>query len=214
MKKLIFIMLIAISAVSAVAFIRESGVVKWSAGLKDMPDTADAQQIMRTIQRAYELEAKAACTFDISEFPTVFINDPRGGALDPSTAEFVRDVLNGPSLPAPGYLDYKVAYYQWWAEGAARWEALQARAAAEGRNLTQDEMASLVDSKGRMAGPRGCPGPEAGGSKIDLEFLSLHINGDVASVVFDDGPRTNQMTLVKVNHQWYIAGNRILALHP
>jgi len=75
-------------------------------------------------------------------------------------------------------------------------------------------MASLVDSKGRMAGPRSCPGPESRGSKIDLEFLSLHINGDVASVVFDDGPRTNQMTLVNVNHHWYIAGNRILALHP
>jgi hypothetical protein len=175
-----------------------------------MPNTADTERIVQTIKRAYELEEKAARTFDTTEFASVFINDPRGGTLDASTIDFVKDVTNNPRLTMIGYLDYKVAYYKWWEIGALQIEALQDKAQAEQRPLSQDELLSLVDSKGRVAMPRA-QGPI---SPVYLEFLSISIDNDVAIVVFDDGPRTNKMILVRVNEEWYIAGNEILSVHP
>jgi len=48
----------------------------------------------------------------------------------------------------------------------------------------------------------------------EIKFISITINDDHAIATFDDGPRTNEMTLVKVDGKWLIAGNKILSLHP
>jgi hypothetical protein len=45
-------------------------------------------------------------------------------------------------------------------------------------------------------------------------FIAIAIDGDQSVATFDDGLRTNEMTLVKVDENWLIAGNKILALHP
>lgn len=70
----------------------------------------------------------------------------------------------------------------------------ESKAQAEGKSLIPD----YIESSGRVAMPR------AQGS----------IDGDTALAIFDDGPWTNRMTLVKVNNQWYVAGNEILAVYP
>lgn len=44
--------------------------------------------------------------------------------------------------------------------------------------------------------------------------LYLIENGEIASVIFDDGPGTNKMIVVKIKDKWYIAGNMILSVHP
>ncbi|MCS7178877.1 MAG: hypothetical protein N0A03_06340, partial [Anaerolineae bacterium] len=154
-------------------------------------------------------EEIAARTFNTTEFAEVFINDPRGGKLDDSTLRFIEEVY-GTDLTSAGYLDYKIAYYKWWASGARKIEALQSKAQAEGRPLSPEELSSLIDSSGRIAMPRA-QGPI---QKVNLQFHSISIEGDTAVVIFDDGPRTNRTTLVKVNGRWYIAGNKILAVHP
>lgn len=177
---------------------------------RNIPDTPDAKAIQQTIKVAYEIEEVAARTFDTSRFSEVFINDPRGGKLDDSTLKLVEEMLGRKDLTAAGYLDYKIAYYKWWERGAQKIEALQSKAEAEGRALTPEELYSLVDSSGRIAMPRA-QGPI---QEVNLDFYSISIDGDVAVAIFDDGPRTNKMTLVKVNGRWYIAGNEILAIHP
>lgn len=173
-----------------------------------IPDAPDAQEIQQTIKKAYEIEAIAACTFDTSEFASVFINDPRGGKLDDSALQLIQDVL-GIDPTSAGYLDFELAYYKEWELGALKLEALEAKAQAEGRSPTPEELASLIGSSGRIPAPRAC-----WSGQLHLDFYSISINGDTAVAIFNDGPRTNRMTLVKVNGQWYIAGNEILAIHP
>jgi hypothetical protein len=109
-----------------------------------------------------------------------------------------------------GYLDYKIAYYSWWEKGALKYEELKRNADNENRALTTNEVKTLVDNKGRMALTR----LKSESVPAKLTFLSIDIKNDVAIAVFDDGPRTNQMTLVKVENKWFIAGNKFLSIHP
>jgi hypothetical protein len=209
MKKIFVITAMLALALVTLAFDAGSLFKQSGDRARNIPDTTDAKEIQRTIEKAYAVEEIAARTFDTTEFAKVFINDPRGGRLDDSTLQFIKEVL-GTNLTSTGYLDYKLAYYKWWEAGARKIEALQSKAQAEGRPLTPEEASSLIDSSGRIAMPRAQgPAPE-----IWLDFYSISIEGDIAVAIFDDGPRTNQMTLVKIDGQWYIAGNEILALHP
>ena len=176
-----------------------------------VPQTTDALQIQEVIKKSYELEALAGRNFDLSSFQDVFINDPRGGVLSSNTIGFVNDVTTEPKKPSYGYLDYKIAYYSWWKNGATKIEGLQAKAEKENRpSLSKDELNSLVDNKGRMAMGR----MQGNYVPSNLVFSSIDIQGEVAVAIFDDGPRTNQMTLVKVNNKWLIAGDIFLSIHP
>lgn len=182
-----------------------------------IPDTPDSTQIQHVLQRAWTLESEAAHTFDTSEFASVFVNDPRGGELGTSTIDFVRHVWEETGHPladnrdyVPGYLDYKQAYFAWWERGALQFEALQAQAEREGRALTPEEARSLVDASRRAAMPRA-QGPI---DPPNLEFKSIRIDDTTAVAVVSDGPRTWELTLVKVNDQWLIAGGKIVSIHP
>ncbi len=174
-------------------------------------DSIDTKQIEDVIIKSYELEVAASNTFDTSSFASVFVNDSRGGKLSNSTNSFINSVSkindSGTNL---GYLDYKLSYYNWWKEGASKFEILQSKAVQEGRGLSKDELKTLVDKDGRLAMPRG----QLNGKSVALQFLSISIENDLATVVFDDGTRTNQMTLVNIKDKWLIAGNIIKSVHP
>lgn len=213
----IFIAFMAITYTRTV--FTESEAVRASSGV---PDTAEAKKIQATIFKAYEIEANAARSFDTSQFASVFTNDSVA-VLEPSTIEFIQEVAKDVaktdgklthllSRPADklGYLDYKLAYYTWWRAGAEKGEALQAVAEKENRELTQEERQSLIDASGRVAPPRA----QGMTSVPELKFESIEIKGDVALAVCDDGPRTIEMTLVKKAGQWYLAGGKLLRLHP
>jgi len=176
----------------------------------DILDTEEAKQIQEVIAKSYEIEAIAANTFDTSLFSSVFVNDPRGGSLSESTNEFIKSVTTNNASENLGYLDYKLAYYNWWKQGALKFEQLQTKATQEGRSITKDELKTLIDEHGRLAIPRS----QISSQDQTLKFLSLSINGEIASVIFDDGPRTNKMIVVKIKDKWYIAGNMILSVHP
>ena len=173
-----------------------------------LPLPADLQAVVATIERAYLLEAQAARTFDLSEFPDVFSNDPRW-EVGEATIQTVRELTRNPDLETAGYLDYKLAYYSWWRDGALRFEAVHATAEAEGRGLTVEESRSLVDETGRVAAPRRADPIE----EIHLDIQFVHVYGDLATVILDDGPFTSEKTLVLVNGHWYIAGSKNLASH-
>ena len=140
----------------------------------------------------------------------MYVNDQRGGELSASTLEFIHSVVGDRSPSYLGYLDYKIAYFSWWKTGALKIEELINRATQENRNLSESELKSLIDEDGRVAMPRS-QGMQA---STELQYFSLDIVKDVATVVFDDGLRMNQMILVKSGSRWYIAGNKILSLHP
>jgi len=201
---IVSIMMLSISALAPSTFVSERRAYD------GLPHSMDAELIKETIQKSYEIENTAAMTFDLSLFETVYTNDQRGGELSPSTLELIRSVTGDHSPRNFGYLDYKIAYFSWWKAGALKFEELKSRATKENRNLTESELKSLIDENGRVAMPRS-QGIQA---STELMFVSLDIAGDVANVVYDDGLRTNKMILVKLGNQWYIAGNKILLLHP
>ncbi len=185
-------------------------LVGGSRGYVGIPQTDEAKLLQETIKKSYTIEAEAARTFDLTAFPSIFVNDQLGGDLSLSTVDFIRSVTGDYSSRNFGYLDYKIAYYTWWKSGALKFEALQTKALQENRNLTEEEIKSLIDEKGRVAMPRS----QDIRTSVELQFVSIEVEEDEATVIFDDGLRTNQMVLVKINYQWYIAGNKFLSLHP
>ena len=181
-------------------------VLKLSSANSNTLDPTDAQEIQAVIQKAYDLEVKAARDFDTSAFAEVFVNDARV-SLDPSTIAFVKSVkvkIGQTPRDDYGFLDYKIAYYELWQAGALASEALREKAQQENRDLTPEENQSLAGNMPRAQGP---------GKRVSLVFHSITGKGDRASAVFDDGPRINQFQLVKINSQWYIAGWTILEVH-
>lgn len=176
---------------------------------KHIPNTPQARKIMQTVESAYDIEVEAAHTFDFSKFPTVFINDPRF-PVSLSTLQVVREMTDNLSLESAGYLDYKMAYYSWRREGALRLEKLEAKANAENRSLTQDEIQSLTDKYGRTAPGRTIEIKR----KTPIKFLSMAIYDNISYAIIDDGPRTVELVLVLIDNRWHIAGINGISIHP
>lgn len=90
-------------------------------------------------------------------------------------------------------------------------EELQSKAINENRPITKEDIQKIIEASAGLIPPSRSEGDE---DKPLIRFHSLTISGDVATVTYDDGPRTNESTLVKIEGSWYIAGNTILSLHP
>jgi hypothetical protein len=176
-----------------------------------IPDTEDSKLIQEKIRQSYKIEGEAAVTFDTSDFSLVFIDDSRGTELSSSQLKFVQDITQQTSKTYFGYLTYKKSYYSWWGKGEIAMEELQIKAEDEKRAITKEEMQSLIVSSSGMMPPARA---ESMGGEPELMFIAIAIDGDQSVATFDDGLRTNEMTLVKVDENWLIAGNKILALHP
>lgn len=174
-----------------------------------IPDTPEAKEVIKTVERAYDIEAEALYTFELKKFPTVFINDPRF-PVSSGTLNTIRELTNNPTLESAGWLDYKLAYYSWISSATLHSESVWNKAKSENRELTDKEKKSLVDPQGRVAPARA----EDPTRKRQLKFMSVTINSDIAKVILDDGPSTIELTLVSIDKQWYIAGIKGLAFHP
>lgn len=170
--------------------------------------------VVKTIRMACEIETQAAATFDMTDFPKVFVNDPRF-PVGPQILEYLRDVTDNPSLEQAGYLDHMLTYFGRWRDGALHLEAIWEKMEAEGRDeMTAEEMASLVDEKGRIVAPRARL-EDWGEIDCTPNILSMEISKDIATIVINDGPTTSEMYLVKSDDgQWYIAGRKVLRIHP
>jgi hypothetical protein len=209
MKKNLLLILSFLLIIGVLGFSIRSPGIKQSKSTYNIPDTPEAKEIMRTVDKAYDIEAEAAYTFDLKKFPTVFINDPRF-PVSPGTLKTIRQLTNNPSLESAGWLDYKIAYYSWSSGAILKGEELKKKAKSENRSLTEEEKQSLTDPQGRTAPAR----PEGSIRKNPVMFISMDINDDIAIVIVDDGPMTVRLTLVSVDKQWYSTAYKGLSVHP
>jgi hypothetical protein len=209
MNRNIFIKIGILLALIAMGFSSISFTSKQPPSTYYIPDTPEAKEVMETVEKAYDIQAEAAYTFDLSKFPTVFINDPRF-PVGRGTLKTIRELTNNPSLESAGWLDYKLAYYSWTRDAILHSEAVREKAKQENRGLTTEEIQSLIDPQGRTAPARA----ESPIRKQKLKFMSVSINGDIAKAILNDGPTTIELTLVFVDKQWYIAGIKGIAFHP
>jgi len=209
MNKKLLLIVSSILILTMIAFSDTSTISKQPRSTYNIPDTQEAKEVMKTVERAYDIEAEARYTFDLKKFPTVFINDHRF-PVSSGTLNTVRELTNNPSLEFAGWLDYKLAYYSWVRDATTYSEAIYAKAKAENRELTDKEKKSLIDPNGRIAPARA---KDSIRHQI-LKFLSVNINNDIATVILDDGPTTIELTLVLVDNQWYVAGIKGVSIHP
>ena len=208
MKKKLFLVISTILVLGMLGFSSSSPGITQPESTYIIPDSPEAKEIMKTIEKAYDIEAEAAYTFDIKKFPTVFINDPRF-PVSPGTLETIKELTNNPSLESAGWLDYKVAFYSWRIEATLHAEKVKEKAKQENRALSDEERDSLMDSNGRSA-PARSPGPTRNRS---LTFMSIDVNEDIAIVILDDGTYKAELTLVFVDGIWYIAGFKGISLN-
>ncbi len=169
----------------------------------DIPETPEVKEIMRRVEVAYDIEAEASYSFDLSKFPTIFISDSRF-SVNPDVLEFVRMATDNPLLERTGYLDYKIAYYTWWKDGVSLSDEIRARAEAENRNITEEELNTFLATKwanvpGHVVDPI---------RHFKIKFISVNIDNDVATVVTQIDLKITEMYLVRREEQWYVAGDK------
>lgn len=189
-----------------------------------IPGTEDARQIRATILRAYELYEIAGRTYDVSEFPEVFADDPRV-PLTRDQRERLEEWF-GPVPEDAGYLTYVTGCYTKVAESDRLFEEAWAKATAEGRDhllpqdyLAPEEWREIQESNGPIPPPPPAPPrPSVSVEEVadwiqqNTRFDSLVIKDDKAIVLFDDGATLNESTLVRCAGKWYIAGVKRLAV--
>ncbi len=167
------------------------------------PDPADIAAIKTLVDNYFDITGEAAGTFDLSQFPTLFIDDP-AIALDNNQTTFV----TGIGARVTGFLSYELAFFTDWKQGAEKLEKLQAQLKAEKRAITADDIKSI-------SGPFGSPPSrrQEPMHKTRLVFNSFTIDGSRAIVEYDSPSILQKMFLIKVKDGWRIAGLQNLQEH-
>jgi hypothetical protein len=103
-----------------------------------------------------------------------------------------------------------MAYNIWRRDSTLYYEAVQATAVAENRELTEEEIKSLSDPWGRSAPVRS----ESPIRNIAITYLTMEVKEDIAIVTLHRGIYYSQLTLVLLNNQWFIANEYFLSVSP
>jgi hypothetical protein len=167
-----------------------------------IPNTPEAKQIMATMNRAYQVLGTTSQSFDVSEFPNVFV-DTEDYQLTDEQQKTVAEALSlsVTEVQKAGYLSAMQAKYISRGRGAKLLQAALEKARAENRELTATEFQEIVKAnQGQM--PSGNP---ITGNKTVLTFESIEINGEKAIVRYDDGAALQEAILVKQEGRWLIA---------
>jgi hypothetical protein len=183
----------------------------------DTADTQESQEIKATILEAYRLYDVADRTLDVSGFDEVLVNEP-SVPLTEQQADRVYAWFGQFSREKAGYLTYVRGCY------LARRDAGQPREGtlANARTASQDYRSPSDDVATDAAEPeRPIPTPPPSRSQpqrsveenvrwreAHFRFLAFHIDGDRATVLYEDVVTLSEATLVRRGDRWYLAGVR------
>lgn len=166
-----------------------------------IPDTPDNMEIMAVIERAYELMTYAQQTFDVSEFPSVFI-DTQDYKLTDEQKNTISGILGVETAEVGeiGYLTAMQMQYISMGQGSELLKSALEKADSENRELTAEEFQEIVQANhGQLP---------ASGFALDTEtkfvFESIIIDENRAIVRYDDGAALQEAILVKME-RWLIA---------
>jgi len=173
--------------------------VKANAGI---PNTSDAKQIVAVMNRAYQVLGTTSQSFDVSEFPNVFV-DTEDYQLTDEQRKMVAEALglSAGEVKNAGYLTAMEAKYISRGRGAKLLQEALEKARAENRELSATEFQEIV-----TANHGHWPSSSAiTTNKTALTFESIGINGNKAIVRYDDGAALQEAILVKREGRWLIA---------
>jgi hypothetical protein len=173
--------------------------------------SSDDAAIKDVIVRSYSVRADALTSGDISQFPTVFINDP-SVPLKAENADFlkkVRDRYGNAVQPitGDGLLAYESAKVLDRHQNLAPFQHIEATAKAEGRILTPQELRSVTQVDGNP------PAAIVKGGQANVVLTNVVINGNHAVVTYETSATTSRATLVNTASGWRIAGLETLKVH-
>jgi hypothetical protein len=161
------------------------------------------------MNQAYKLMASAAQTFDVSTFSTVFVDTP-DYELSAQQREAVSKIMGPKAVENAGYLTAMQAYYISWGNGAVQLEETLKNAAREQRAITADELKQIAEANGGRV-------PALARQELvqepNLEFESITIRGNRATVRYDDGAALQEAILIKKEGHWFIAGIKPIWVH-
>lgn len=202
LKRLVIVILVLVVVSAAVIFITaSSSSTAWptlkSSGTANPNDVVGMESL---VNKYFDITGEAAGTFDLSQFPSLFINDP-SVPLTPYQTDFMNTI----GAKGSGVLSYELAFFNDWKQGAERLEKLQAQLKAENRQITESDIKSI-------SGPNGMPAPRRQGPthKTVVFFNSFTVDGSRAIVNYDCPGLTQEVFLVKTSNGWRIAGIRTL----
>ncbi|MBV6390837.1 MAG: hypothetical protein KPEEDBHJ_00041 [Anaerolineales bacterium] len=171
------------------------------AGANSIPNTPDTVEIMTVIERAYELMAYAQKTFDVSEFPSVFI-DTQDYELNAKQKSAISSILGMETadVEEAGYLTAMQIQYISMGQGSELLKSALEKANSENRELTAEEFQAIVQANhGQLPAPSFVLDTET-----KFVFESIDIDGNKAVVRYDDGAALQEAILVKME-RWLIA---------
>ena len=193
-----------------VTYIEDS---RWALSEPNIPENEDAQEIIEIVEKMYVVETKAGYDFLTEDFSSVFISDSRFTLL-PEKVEYTKYFTDVPSLNLFGYLDYKIAYYIWWQNGASQYEAIQAKATSENREVSSEELRTVTNSE--WAKKWGLPSvrEESPVREHFLQVTSIEIGSEFTTVYLFDGHELVELYLVKIDSRWFVAGEKDVTTKP
>jgi hypothetical protein len=167
------------------------------------PDPTTIDDIKTLVSRYFDITGEAAGTFDLSPFPSIFIDDSTV-TLNSNQIAFMARV----GATGTGLLSYELAFFTDWKQGAEKLEQLQTQLKAENRAMTAADLKSISGSNGAPAPRRQEPM-----HKTMLNFHGFIIDGSRAIVEYESPSVTQKMFLVKIKDGWRIAGLQTLEVH-
>lgn len=193
-----------------VAFVSVFGGLrlKQAQAIPCVPNSVEAHQIMTAMETAYEVLGIAGQTFDVLSFSQVF-TDTADYPLSDQQREAVANVLGESVAQHAGYLTAMSAQTIAHGQGAKLLRSALDKAKAENRDLT------AVESQELLKANQGQP-PTLGSSiiaKTTLTFNSIAIDGDRATVEYDDSAALQRAILVRSQGKWLIAGITPIWVH-
>lgn len=273
------------------------GGLIWSQSAQSLEvnTSEEADAIREVIRRSQRVDAEAAYTFNTEILATVYINDPRGGLLNPEALKRIQEVRQDYSLQANqvGKLDYMIANIEW-LKNEYEMHITELELKESQGSLTNPEREILQYVRTGVYIPFPDPTPDASAflltppaepfqdddlisaypvppqvilpltalypqgtattppypvpdvkpvvdatpkpsrernwikvpyrginpellteeELVDIDILSVKIDGEVAKAIVYRSGVTSEMTLVKVDGQWYIAGGKLLKFAP
>ena len=175
-----------------------------------IPNTSDAKQIMAVMNRAYQVLGTTSQSFDVSEFPNVFV-DTEDYELTDEQQKTVAEALglNAAEVKNAGYLTAMQAKYVSRGRGAKLLQEALEKARAENRELSATAFQEIVKANhGQWPS-----GSAITTNKTVLTFESIEINGNKAIVRYDDGAALQEAILVKQEGRWLIASIMPIWVH-
>lgn len=180
--------------------------------LTSTPSSMDVAAITDVIVESYSVRVRGLKTFDTSQYPSVFVDDP-SVPLEREQAEYVSKVRarHGNAVritSGNGWLAYNLMQVFERQQGLAA-QQVQTTARAQGRQPTGDEARSAADVNGQPPAPV----IYEGSGKQKVTILKANITGDRAVMEYDTPAVTYSVALVKTPNGWRIAGEKVLNVH-